>query len=437
MVLGLILLSGAFVSLSVIMAVFGEPIPAELIVQNSPIHWQMNNEAASAVLGIFLFIIAVYSSSINSVSCLYVAEIFPGPSRSKGLSVCMCASWIVDAILTLVLPYSFQFLTYWTFLLVGLLNLIGAMVILKFPETRGLSEVQIEAFYDPSLSEKSSNSQFEWVDHDSENLRNVESASSLSTPSHDNKDTLEQGKFQMSPEQPSPISKGTPETYKQNYESGNVFGFEAFDSNVQIKKVSEANLKSSSSSLELEEEKEVEEEEVKIKLKEENGTKRRDKQRMKDFAKRSYEHRELNTGGTSIEEVLDVYTAPDTNESKTLSSPGESFYSNGWFSSGLNGKKSIESSSFPSEASGGTVESESINSDNYSVASAQHKKYAVNKTRKQTFGATNFLNFDTLRVALKNFYTQQKKESQGQTQPILARHRGPPLNANSKSSEFH
>ncbi|CCE85987.1 Piso0_005629 [Millerozyma farinosa CBS 7064] len=147
LVFGMFLLGVSFAAINIIAAVHHQP--AEFTENDStfPLDWRLSGTAASSVLALFLFLISLYSSTIVSAGWLYTGEIFPGQARSKGTSVCMCASWIINAILLMNLPIIMKTLKYWTFGILSVFCLIGSIVFSQFPETRDLSEIEIEYLY--------------------------------------------------------------------------------------------------------------------------------------------------------------------------------------------------------------------------------------------------------------------------------------------------
>lgn len=154
LVFGMFLLGVSFAAINIIAAVHHRP--AEFTENDStfPLNWRLTGTAASSVLALFLFLISLYSSTIVSAGWLYTGEIFPGQARSKGTSVCMCASWIINAILLMNLPIIMKTLKYWTFGILSVFCLTGSIVFLRFPETRDLSDIEIEYLYsreDPHL----------------------------------------------------------------------------------------------------------------------------------------------------------------------------------------------------------------------------------------------------------------------------------------------
>lgn len=147
MVFGFFILGAAYACIWALILVYtNENLRVEL-VPNSPFNSGITDEPASAVLALFLFLVAVFSTSIQSVSWLYTGEIFPISIRSKGSAICMGVSWALNMCLTLLMPMLLNFLTYWVFGIFSILCLGASIILLSFPETRDLNAVQLELLY--------------------------------------------------------------------------------------------------------------------------------------------------------------------------------------------------------------------------------------------------------------------------------------------------
>lgn len=142
---GLIILSVSFLALFIIILTFGEHFTHEGF--DLLFRFEMFDEPASAVLAIFLFINAVYSSTVLSASWLYAGELFPGPARAKGASICMCASWMVNTTMGLVLPILFKYIGPWTFATLALFSFVGGIALMFLPETRDLGEYELYSIF--------------------------------------------------------------------------------------------------------------------------------------------------------------------------------------------------------------------------------------------------------------------------------------------------
>ncbi|KAK6455531.1 high-affinity glucose transporter, partial [Scheffersomyces xylosifermentans] len=142
---GMFILGGSYLAVGVLVLVYSEKAVHGDI--NSPFQFEMFEEPASGVLAIFLFISAVYSSTVLSTSWLYAGEIFPGPARAKGTSICMGASWVVNTASALVLPSMLRHMGPWAFMMLSLCCFCGTIVLVTVPETRNLSEQEIESIF--------------------------------------------------------------------------------------------------------------------------------------------------------------------------------------------------------------------------------------------------------------------------------------------------
>lgn len=98
------------------------------------------------VLTLHIFLSTVYSSLILSMSLIYTTEIFPIECKLKGISICVCYSWIWDSILIITFPYLIQHLKKWIYLLLFFMCLIITIVFLNFPETINLHGIQNDSY---------------------------------------------------------------------------------------------------------------------------------------------------------------------------------------------------------------------------------------------------------------------------------------------------
>lgn len=139
LVFGMIVLSLGFSSMAVLILLYETSAAA-----NSSMRWSITNKPASAILALFLFVTAVYSALVVSVSWLYVAELFPRSIRNKGSSLCISVSWMMNAVLNIMFPYVFKMIRGWIFVPIALICLVGGIIIMQFPETRDLVELEIQ-----------------------------------------------------------------------------------------------------------------------------------------------------------------------------------------------------------------------------------------------------------------------------------------------------
>lgn len=139
LVFGMTVLGIGFSSMAVLILLYEKTAAA-----NSSMRWSITNKPASAILALFLFVTAVYSALVVSVSWLYVAELFPRRMRNKGSSLCISVSWMMNAVLNITFPYVFKVIRGWIFVPIAISCLAGGIIILQFPETRDLVEAEIQ-----------------------------------------------------------------------------------------------------------------------------------------------------------------------------------------------------------------------------------------------------------------------------------------------------
>ncbi|CAH2352970.1 hypothetical protein CLIB1423_08S04984 [[Candida] railenensis] len=147
LIFGFSLLSISFASIWLIILLNKSKISNPMLMSNSPFNWELKEEPASAVLALFLFLVAVYSSTISCVSWLYTGEIFPVLIRSKGTSICMCVSWVLNLCLNILVPMSLPYLKFWTFGIFAIVCFFASIITSKFPETRDLDYSKLETLF--------------------------------------------------------------------------------------------------------------------------------------------------------------------------------------------------------------------------------------------------------------------------------------------------
>lgn len=389
---GMIILSISFFCLGLVFSLFAYSNSA-FSLPNSPIQWEVREEPASIVLGLFLFVVAIYGSFIVSVSWLYVGEIFPGPSRPKGTSLCMCTSWIIKAILTLSLPYSFRILKYWTFFPLSLSCLIGGLVISRFPETRDLLDIRLQALEKKqsvevtlgnSHKDPRGNAKPKLIEH------RAYSAFSNQLPSPvGQKNSWEMPKIVSS----SPKAQTTDSLSIKKNSSSSDFNSLISDSKKEVVKSRKRGRPTSIELLDYD----------------------------KDYAKRKMQSRRRNS--LVIDEVIEVYTAqetPETEEEALSQGDEDSYYSNDWFEQEHPELELVSAKTNQDFKSPETTITASTTSGSAAA------------TPGEPLEATNFLNFDTLRIALKSFY--RAAQNPNQTKSKINRKKGSVWNGNPKSS---
>ena len=101
-----------------------------------------------AVALCFLFV-SVFSSSLSCAGFVYTNEILPESIKSVALSVCISTSWITGFFLALVTPKLMQMVEWWIFIILGTSTIaLSTIVVLWFPETKGLSSIEVEMLFD-------------------------------------------------------------------------------------------------------------------------------------------------------------------------------------------------------------------------------------------------------------------------------------------------
>ncbi|KAJ6459470.1 general substrate transporter [Mycena vitilis] len=108
-----------------------------------------NHAAQTAgVAFIILFGSLFFTVSFGPVSWVYQSEIFPMRIRAVGTSVCTCANWACNVLISQVSPIGMarlQYRFYIVFVVTNILN--GVVVFFFFPETKGKSLEEMDAVF--------------------------------------------------------------------------------------------------------------------------------------------------------------------------------------------------------------------------------------------------------------------------------------------------
>lgn len=149
LVFGLGFLGITYLLISSIMYFFGSPGK----VSDFPFDVRVFGEAASLLLASFMFLTAIFASTVGPVSWLYTSEIFHGPARAKGTAICMGSGLAVHTGAELLFRIASKLMGPWMFFALAFLSLGGAIIVLYFPETRDLSELEVETLFEPLSTE--------------------------------------------------------------------------------------------------------------------------------------------------------------------------------------------------------------------------------------------------------------------------------------------
>ncbi|KAJ7153688.1 general substrate transporter [Mycena filopes] len=108
-----------------------------------------NHAAQTAGIAfIVLFGSLFFSVSFGPVSWVYQSEIFPMRIRAIGTSVCTCANWACNVLISQVSPIGMSRLQYRFYILFVVMNVVnGLVVFFFFPETKGKSLEEMDAVF--------------------------------------------------------------------------------------------------------------------------------------------------------------------------------------------------------------------------------------------------------------------------------------------------
>lgn len=134
LIFGTLLLGATLSSLCFMMIKFGV-IEETYTIVKVPFNYKYSSQAASGILALFLFIPAIYATTISSASLVYVGELFPDIAKSKAYSLCICASWIMNTITSFLYPTLSKVLGPWLLLCIGIMSIFIGFVLIFYPET--------------------------------------------------------------------------------------------------------------------------------------------------------------------------------------------------------------------------------------------------------------------------------------------------------------
>ncbi|KAJ7817746.1 general substrate transporter [Mycena olivaceomarginata] len=108
-----------------------------------------NHPAQTAgVAFIIIFSSLFFSTSFGPVSWVYQSEIFPMRVRAIGTSVCTCANWASNVLISQVSPIGMARLQYRFYIVFVVTNIVNAFIVLFFfPETKGKTLEEMDAVF--------------------------------------------------------------------------------------------------------------------------------------------------------------------------------------------------------------------------------------------------------------------------------------------------
>lgn len=374
---GILVLGFIFGGIFTVMYCFAES--TDQSVMFSPFDWKLLREPASAVLALFLFLISVYASSITSVSWLYTSEIFPDEARAKGTAICMCVSSIVNATTTLCLPLLFELVKFWLFIPLAVFCITGAFVFLTFPETKAISDdIFISGMEMQNAEQDLQPDQVLVVDavKEKEMIQEAETEAEMETP--ENTPTGVADDFTR--------IQAKPKKLKVNEKTKHRFDKALYE---------EIKTSSTSSSSRAGDWSALEKPSTSLTTMEKSSPLRSSDSEMGNSA--------------TVDDVLKMYSASDettatesvnkltTATSDNVSLSEESYFSDDWNQNQID----INRNSLPRGFNRPVHQSHDLESNN-------SDKSTTHLVGRKEIQPTSFLQFDTLRVALRNLYRESK-----------------------------
>lgn len=147
-VYGSYLLAVIMFSIGFTMNWYGHEVPP--INGNKAMVWEVKGKPGSVILGLCFLFVAIFAATLSCGAWLYTNEILPAKTKAKGMSICMATSWVMNFILTFLAPWLLNRIKWVTFIILGGMTLvITTIVAFLFPETYGLTDLEIEKLYEP------------------------------------------------------------------------------------------------------------------------------------------------------------------------------------------------------------------------------------------------------------------------------------------------
>ncbi|CUS22753.1 LAQU0S06e05248g1_1 [Lachancea quebecensis] len=116
---------------------------------NATIVWEITGAPGLLILLLCFLFVALFASTLSCCAWLYSSEVLPRDAKSKGMALCMAASWFLNSCLTFTAPLLLRKIKWITFVLLGSTTvLLSIVVAIWFPETKGLSEDQIKQIFE-------------------------------------------------------------------------------------------------------------------------------------------------------------------------------------------------------------------------------------------------------------------------------------------------
>lgn len=119
---------------------------------------------ATAAVCFLFFTLAVYCSTQDASSYVFVSEIFPTHIRAKGVAISTSGLFFCTLIFVSAAPAAFDSINYGYYILIAICAIVGATVEwFYWPETRGmtLEEVAVR-FWDPAPSSRAGQVVDDW-----------------------------------------------------------------------------------------------------------------------------------------------------------------------------------------------------------------------------------------------------------------------------------
>ncbi|AMD20201.1 HDL543Wp [Eremothecium sinecaudum] len=139
----MLIINGSF-SLALVMSLIGFSMwvygyDVSPINGNPALVWKLTPKGGEITIALCFVFVAIFASTLSCSAWLYTNEILPTVIKTKGLSVCMGVSWLVNFTLTFLSPLMMSTLKWGTFLLFGIVTFVLTIVVwLTFPETLAL-----------------------------------------------------------------------------------------------------------------------------------------------------------------------------------------------------------------------------------------------------------------------------------------------------------
>ncbi|KAL0096697.1 general substrate transporter [Phycomyces blakesleeanus] len=151
---GALLMGTCMLLAGIVMGACGEvnPDPAHPGSGDKVVDMSGNKAASYFCIVMIYFFVAGFAYSWGPVGWVYPAEIFPVSVRSKGNSIATAANWLMNFVISEIVPVMLSKITWGTYIFFGCCcGVMSVCVYIFFPETKGRSLEEMDSVFTGSV----------------------------------------------------------------------------------------------------------------------------------------------------------------------------------------------------------------------------------------------------------------------------------------------